>query len=169
VPKVTLINHVSLIVDDLEAAAAFYEKELGLEPLPAYKFDYPAAFFKVNETQQLHVTEWEDTPSFRGHLCVRVDDWGAAFKRFRELGIIDILPWGKVRKLPDGTYQMFIRDPSGNLIEISAPPGSTVDDSIFQTDELCQTEVAPYVSNRNDARGLQSDDASLYHSDDARQ
>lgn len=168
-PRATAINHVTLIVDDLEKAAAFYETELGLEPLPAYKFDYPAAFFKMNESQQLHVSEWKDTPSFRGHACLRVDDWGAAFRRFKELGIIDVKPWGKARKLPDGTFQMFIRDPAGNLIEISAPPGSRVDESIFEDDELCQRDVGAYVSNRNDARGLQSEDASLYHSDESRQ
>ncbi len=161
--RATEINHVSLIVDDIETAAAFYEKELGLEPLPAYKFDYPAAFFRVNATQQLHVTEWKDYPSFRGHVCLRVDDWMAAFRRFRTLGIIDIRAWGKVRKLPDGTFQMFIRDPSGNLVEISGPPGSKVDESIFGADELCQAETGAFVSGRDDARGLQSEDASLYH------
>ncbi|NNF43994.1 MAG: glyoxalase [Phycisphaerales bacterium] len=161
--RATEINHVSLIVDDLAKASAFYERELGLEPLPAYKFDYPAAFFKINETQQLHVTEWDDTPSFRGHLCLRVSDWTAAFRRFKELGIIDVTPWGKVRKLPDGTFQMFIRDPSGNLVEISAPPGSDVDESIFAEDDLCQRDTGAYVSGRDDARGMQSEDASLYH------
>ena len=90
--RATEINHVSLIVDDLEVASAFYENELGLEALPAYKFDYPAAFFKINETQQLHVTEWEDKPSYRGHVCLRVSDWGSAFRRFRDLGIIDTSP-----------------------------------------------------------------------------
>ncbi len=157
------INHVALVVDDLEAASAFYEQELGLEPLPAYKFDYPAAFFRINDTQQLHLTEWEDAMSFRGHLAVQVDDWSAAFRRFRELGIIDTAPWGKVRKLPDGTFQMFIRDPAGNLIEISAPPGSPVDESVFEDAALCDAESRPYHSGRDDARGLQSDDASLYH------
>jgi len=34
-PRATHINHVTLIVDDLAKAAAFYEQELGLEPLPA--------------------------------------------------------------------------------------------------------------------------------------
>lgn len=162
-PHATEINHVTLIVDELETASVFYEKELGLEPLPAYKFDYPAAFFKVNETQQLHVTEWKDKPSFRGHVCLRVSDWMAAFRRFKELGIIDVTPWGAVRKLPDGTFQMFIRDPSGNLVEISGAPGSDVDESIFLTDELCQAETGAYVSGRDDARGMQSEDASLYH------
>ncbi len=165
-PKALSINHMTLIVDDLDKAAKFYETELGLEPLPAYKFDYPAAFFKINDTQQLHVTEWKDTPSFRGHVCLQVDDWGAAYARFRELGIIDVEPWGKVRKLPDGTFQMFIRDPAGNLVEISAPPGSDVDESKLDDPALCQGDVGAYVSGRDDARGLQSEDASLYHGND---
>lgn len=168
-PRAVFINHITLIVDNLEKAAAFYEKELGLEPLPAYKFDYPAAFFKINETQQLHVTEWEDTPSFRGHVCLRVDDFAGAFRRFKTLGIIDVRPWGKVRKLPDGTFQMFIRDPAGNLVEISAPPGAPVDESIMSDVDLCQQQTGAYVSGRGDARGLQADNASLYHSDKARE
>jgi len=168
-PRATHINHVTLIVDDLAKAAAFYEQELGLEPLPAYKFDYPAAFFKMNDTQQLHVTEWEDTPSFRGHACLRVDDWEGAFRRYRDLGIIDVKPWGRARRLPDGTLQMFIRDPSGNLIEISAPPGTRVSDEIFRDEELCEAKPGAYVSKRNDARGPQSDDATLYHSDESRE
>ena len=64
------INHVALVVSNLEAACEFYEHELGLEPIPAFLFDYPTAFFKFNEDQQLHLTEWDDTYSFRGHICV---------------------------------------------------------------------------------------------------
>ena len=30
----------------------------------------------------------------------------------KELGIIDIEPWGNVRQLPDGAMQLFVRDPS---------------------------------------------------------
>ena len=67
------INHVTLVVDDFEKACAFYEHELGLESLPAFTFDFPVQFFKVNDTQQIHITEWEDVPSFRGHVCFHVD------------------------------------------------------------------------------------------------
>lgn len=154
------INHVTLIVDNLEKAGAFYEKELGLELLPSFKFDYPAMFFKFNDQQQLHISEWEDTVSFRGHICVQVDDFNSIFKRMKELGVIDIRPWGKVRKLPDGAMQMFIRDPSGNLVEISSQPGSAVDPAILE-DELYEEGL--YVSKRNDSRGYMSDDATLYH------
>ncbi|TLF45380.1 VOC family protein [Maribacter aurantiacus] len=160
--KAVKINHVALVVSNLEEACEFYEHELGLEPIPAFLFDYPTAFFKFNEEQQLHLTEWEDTYSFRGHLCVTVDDINAVFFRMKELGVIDIQPWGKVRQLPDGAIQMFVRDPSGNLVEISSDPDDKdkIDPKIFE-DELYQEGI--YVSGRNDFRGYKTKDATLYH------
>ncbi len=158
--RITKINHVTLIVKQLEEAVAFYKDEMGLELIPAFLLDFPAAFFNINEDQQLHLTEWEDAYSFRGHVCFQVDDFNAIFKRTKELGIIDIKPWGKVRQLPDGAMQMFIRDPSGNLVEISSPPDYKVDPTIFD-DALFSEGV--YVSGRNDFRGYKSKEATLYH------
>lgn len=158
--KALKINHVTLIVDNLEKAGEFYQQELGLEPLPAFHFDYPVMFFKFNDEQQLHISEWEDRTSFRGHICMQVDDFNSIFFRMKELNVIDISPWGKVRKLPDGAMQMFVRDPAGNLVEISSVPGSEVDPRIFE-DELYEEGL--YVSNRNDFRGDRSDNATLYH------
>ncbi|HWV66425.1 VOC family protein [Chitinophaga sp.] len=158
--KALKINHVTLIVDNLEKAGHFYQHELGLEPLAAFRFDYPVMFFKFNEEQQLHISEWEDKTSFRGHVCVQVDDFSSLFFRMKALNVIDINPWGKVRKLPDGAMQMFVRDPAGNLVEISSIPGAEADPRIF-TDELYEEGL--YISNRNDFRGYRSDDATLYH------
>jgi len=158
--KALKINHVTLIVDNLEKAAAFYSQELGLEPLPAFQFDYPVMFFKFNDEQQLHISEWEDQRSFRGHICVQVDDFSSIFFRMKALNAIDVKPWGKARKLPDGAMQMFVRDPAGNLVEISSIPGSEVDEQICK-DELYEEGL--YISNRNDYRGLKSDSATLYH------
>jgi lactoylglutathione lyase len=157
------INHVTLIVDRLEEACRFYEAEFGLEPLPAFRFDYPAQFYRLNDEQQLHLTEWEDTPSFRGHVCFQVDDFDGVFRRMRELGCIDVRPWGRVRRLPDGAMQMFVRDPAGNLLEISAPAGVPVDPEIFEDAELVEAHPGVYTSSRGDARGLQSETATLYH------
>ena len=158
--KALKINHVTLIVDNLEKAGEFYQHELGLTPLAAFRFDYPVMFFKFNEEQQLHISEWEDKTSFRGHICVQVDDFNSIFFRMKELNAIDIHPWGKVRKLPDGAMQMFVRDPAGNLVEISSKPGDDIDPRIL-ADELYEEVL--YVSNRNDFRGYRSDDATLYH------
>ncbi|HLR89752.1 MAG TPA: VOC family protein [Balneolaceae bacterium] len=158
--KAVRINHVTLIVDHLEKATEFYEKELGLTPLPAFNFDYPVMFFDINEHQQLHLSEWEDTPSFRGHICMQVDDFNAIFYRMKELGVIDIRPWGKVRRLPDGAMQMFVRDPSGNLVELSSDPEADIDEKIF-SDELYGEGL--YESRREDYRGFKSEHATLYH------
>jgi lactoylglutathione lyase len=163
--KVLQINHATIIVQDLEQACAFYEQELGLEPIPTFNLDFPAQFYRVNERQQLHVTEWKDTPSFRGHVCLQIDDFNGIFYRMRELGVIDVTPWGKVRRLPDGAMQMFVRDPSGNLIEISCSPDMEVDDAIFDDADLVQPGISAYVSGRDDGRGTRGEGATLYHGD----
>ena len=159
--KVTRINHATLVVDDLERAVAFYRDQLGLELLPAFDLDFPAQFFKVNEAQQLHLTEWEDTTSFRGHLCFQVDDFNAIFDRMKALDAIDVRPWGKVRRLPDGSMQMFVRDPAGNLLEISCAPDCPIEDRIFE-DELSEAGPGLFKSGRDDGRGERGEGASLY-------
>lgn len=55
------------------------------------------------------------------------------FREAKARGLIDTAPWGKVRMLPDGSMQMFLRDPAGNLIEISCKPGTPIDEEILQT------------------------------------
>ncbi|MFK7924023.1 MAG: glyoxalase, partial [Bacteroidia bacterium] len=62
-------------------------------------------------------------------------------------------------QLTDGAMQMFIRDPSGNLVELSSI-GDPADPKIV-TDELYKEGL--YVSGRNDFRGYKSEDATLYH------
>ena len=156
------INHVTLVVNDLEVARNFYRDEFGLEPLPAFGLDFPAQFFRINETQQLHITEWEDVSSFRAHVCFVVDDFSGIFHRMKALEAIDVRPWGRVRRLPDGAMQMFVRDPSGNLLEISCTPDTPIDPAIFE-DELVDSEAGLYRSGREDQRGDRGDDASLYH------
>ncbi|MEL7161484.1 MAG: VOC family protein, partial [Bacteroidota bacterium] len=61
-PQATRIHHVTLMVDDLQAAAHFYHRELGLEYLPVSGLDYPGAFFRINPAQELHLAEFPDLP-----------------------------------------------------------------------------------------------------------
>lgn len=159
--KATRINHAALVVDDLERAVEFYRDQLGLELLPAFDLDFPAQWFKIDEDQQLHLLEWEDTPSFRGHVCFQVDDFNAIFDRMKALDAIDVRPWGKVRRLPDGAMQMFVRDPAGNLVEITCAPDCPVDDRIFE-DELSDAGQGLFKSGRDDRRGERGDGASLF-------
>ena len=52
-----------------------------------------------------------------------------------------------VRELPDGSVQMYIRDPAGNLVEIDWPEVSTLDRSVVTdihklSDNVEQSEEA---------------------------
>ena len=71
----------------------------------------------------------------------------------KALGILDTGPWGKTRMLPDGSMQMFVRDPAGNLIEISCKAGTPVDPSIFTDTAHVEPERGIFTSGRNDPRG----------------
>ncbi len=128
------IQHVNLMVDDLAAADEFYGEVLGLERSPAPDLGFPAQFYNVNDSQQLHVNELGDVHPERAHFCLRLDNFDEIFRRALDLGIIETETWGKVRRLPTGVMQAFIRDPSGNLIELSCEADHPVDPSIFDLD-----------------------------------
>lgn len=55
----------------------------------------------------------------------------------KDLGILDVRPWGRVRELPDGSMQLYLRDPAGNLVEITSEPEDRagIDPAILE-DEL---------------------------------
>ena len=69
--QVQAINHVTLIVDDLEKAREFYTNVMGLEELPAFAFDYPVQFYRINDAQQRSDPDRRarTTPRPRGASC----------------------------------------------------------------------------------------------------
>ena len=122
-----LIQHVNVNVDDLAAAIVFYGTVLGL-PLDATPDQgFRSQFFRLGGGQQIHMNEIADSHQFRGHFCIVVPDFAAVFARAKAANAIDIRPWGRVRRLPSGTMQMFVRDPSGNLVEIGNRKGASLD------------------------------------------
>jgi hypothetical protein len=80
------------------------------------------------------MNEMRDERQFRGHFCLVVPDFMGVFARAKAIQAIDIGPWGKVRQLPNGKMQMFVRDPSGNLIEIASSSGEVIDLAGFRDD-----------------------------------
>ena len=125
------VHHINLMVDDLAQAVEFYGTSLGLATVPTPEMGFPAQFFRINELQEIHVNELPDITPERAHFCLRVDDFTAHFWRMKALGVIEIKTWGKVRRLPSGVMQMFVRDPAGNLIELSCEADQYVDPAIF--------------------------------------
>ena len=125
------LQHINLMVRDLAAATEFYVDGLGLEPLPTPDLGFPAQFVRVNEDQEIHINELVDVTPERAHFCLRVSDFAATFQAMRERAAIDTATWGKARRLPSGVMQLFVRDPSGNLIELSCEADQEIDPAIF--------------------------------------
>jgi len=137
------IQHINVNVDDLAAAVAFYRDVLGLALDPTPDQGFQSQFFRINARQQIHMNVIADARPFRAHFCIEVPDFMGVFRRAKAAGAIDLEPWGRVRQLPGGKMQMFVRDPHGNLIEIASVAGATIDASLFK-DELVEPEPGVY-------------------------
>jgi len=125
------INHVSIPCRDLDESECFYREAFGLERVPAPDFRRPVRWLRLGE-HQLHLMETPDDEPLPGqHFGFDVDDFEAAYLRLRELGALDDeTHTHPIWELPDGSVQMYARDPAGNLIEIDWPDVTTLDRSI---------------------------------------
>ena len=130
----TTIQHVNVMVDNLDAATEFYRDVLGLTEAFTPDLGFPAQFFAVDEFQEIHVNQLDDVHPERSHFCLRFTDFDSVFRKALDLGILETGTWGKARRLPTGVVQAFVRDPSGNLIEISCEADVPVDPAIFELD-----------------------------------
>lgn len=132
--KTNILQHVNVLVDDLDQGVAFFRDIVGLEPDDTPDHDFPSQFFTFANGTQIHMNEFKDSRPFRAHFCIIVDNFCDVFRRMKAAGAIDIEPWGKIRRLDSGAMQMFSRDPSGNLVEIASRPGDMIDQDVLEDD-----------------------------------
>jgi len=114
------INHVNVTVPSaLESAARdFYGVVLGLKqiPKPAGPRQNVGAWYELGESQlHLSVEDGVQNDTSDAHVCYQVDDIGAAESEFLNAGI-DIIPDPRP---VSGQSRFFVRDPGGNLLEIT--------------------------------------------------
>jgi catechol 2,3-dioxygenase-like lactoylglutathione lyase family enzyme len=124
--KATSLNHVSVHAEDLDTSAAFYREFFGMTELPTPDFGYPVRWLRLGALQ-VHLFQLATPAPKHHHFAVNVDDYEAAFLEAKRRGILD----GGPRALPDGSVQLYIRDPSGNRIELDWPDGYTLDPDVF--------------------------------------
>ena len=107
------VHHVSLNVDDVEAALRFYCDVLGLEAR-ADRPDFPfgGAWLDAGG-QQIHLIEGKPPPGLGQHFALLVDDLDGTVTELRDRGVevSDPRPVGSSR-------QAFVTDPAGNLVEL---------------------------------------------------
>jgi catechol 2,3-dioxygenase-like lactoylglutathione lyase family enzyme len=123
-------NHVSIPAADFEESARFYEELFGMERLPTPNFDVPVLWLALGD-QQLHLFHRGAGATPFHHFGLDVDDFEAVYRKADELGLLDSDAWGsQVRELPDGSVQMYLRDPAGNLVEVDWPDVTTLDRAV---------------------------------------
>ena len=123
------IQHVGLVVSDLERSRGFYRDALGLEEVarPA-SFAFDGAWFRFGGTEIHLLSEAHATGGagqgdagagvVRGltqHLAFEVDDLRAACERLETVGVA--LDGGPMPR-GDGVVQVFFRDPDGYVLEL---------------------------------------------------
>jgi glyoxylase I family protein len=108
------LDHVSVIITDVERSRRFYAGILGLREIPKPRtFDFVVLWFDLGG-QQLHLLlkNQADTISPR-HFALRVADAQAARPYFHAHGIAT-----QETTLIPGADRFFIADPDGNRLEI---------------------------------------------------
>ncbi|MSR56728.1 MAG: glyoxalase [Planctomycetaceae bacterium] len=124
---VTGIDHVTLVVANLERSAAFYVDLLGMQRVARPGFNFPGLWFQAGATQIHLILQHQnsgpaglpDAPSQAGagrvfHFAFETADGPAAVERLKAAGI-------RIRGTglrPDGFFQTWFYDPDGHVVEL---------------------------------------------------
>ena len=115
------IDHASVIVADTASALKFYCELLGLElDTTRPDMDYPGAWLKAGEAQQIHLIELPNPdpvsgrPSHGGrdrHIALRVSDLAVLVEKLKQAGF-------DVSVSKSGRKAAFCRDYDANAVEL---------------------------------------------------
>jgi catechol 2,3-dioxygenase-like lactoylglutathione lyase family enzyme len=125
-PAITVAgySHVAIMVDDLEAALAFYCDTLGFSVLPRPDFGpgTEGAWLQLG-TAQVHLGAIEEVRRAAGfpHLALHVptDAWDDTMAGIEARGIEFLVPPSERVDFGKPVLAAFIRDPAGNVIELT--------------------------------------------------
>ena len=112
------VHHVSINVDDVDAARGFYTDVLGLSPRDDRPdFPFGGAWLDAGG-QQVHLVEGRPPEGLGQHFALLVADLDATVAELRDRGVdvSDPQPVGSSR-------QAFLADPCGNLVELHQAMG----------------------------------------------
>jgi catechol 2,3-dioxygenase-like lactoylglutathione lyase family enzyme len=132
--RVRFIDHVTLVVKDLDRSRQFYIGVLGMEDVPRPNFGFPGLWFQAGPSQ-IHLIEEHAASGPAGlgrpaaggsvsrghHFAFEVADALATVDDLAERGIK--LAAGPKQR-PDGPTQIYVHDPDGHLVELFSRPSA---------------------------------------------
>ncbi|HBH52804.1 MAG TPA: glyoxalase [Planctomycetaceae bacterium] len=126
------IDHVTLVVKDLDKSAAFYVDLLGMRRVDRPNFNFSGLWFQAGATQIHLILEHTGSgpaglplfppPIGAGrvfHFAFEVPDCRAAIERLKEAGV-HVRGGPSLR--PDGYVQTWCHDPDGHVVELFSQP-----------------------------------------------
>lgn len=129
------IQHVALVVSDLQLSRRFYGEQLGMEELRRPpNFTFAGAWYRAGG-QEIHLIVAVDTTSepgwkdpgpgaqagLAGHLAIEVDDVEVEQARLRSVGVETFA--GPFER-GDGVVQFYVEDPDRHLVELFERTGA---------------------------------------------
>ena len=130
--RVKTLDHVTLVVEDLDRSHDFYAGVLGMQPVERPAFSFAGSWFQAGKTQiHLILEHAESGPagvpipqhllasSRIHHFAFEVDDALATAETLRQNGVA-VVSGPKYR--PDGMIQVFATDPDGHVVELCSWP-----------------------------------------------
>jgi catechol 2,3-dioxygenase-like lactoylglutathione lyase family enzyme len=116
------LNHVALHVEDVDRSVVFYRDALKLPMMNRPAFDFPGAWFRLGDDQELHLIGDRALPVHShhrgGHFALIVDDLDEWEQHLDHCGATRL----ERKTRPDGAQQTFVQDPDGHWIELCLLP-----------------------------------------------
>jgi catechol 2,3-dioxygenase-like lactoylglutathione lyase family enzyme/uncharacterized protein YunC (DUF1805 family) len=125
------LDHVTIVVKDLDRSRRFYVDVLGMREVPRPAFSFAGLWFQAGATQIHLILEFagsgpagnllpEAQRSSRTHHFAFLVDDAEATVAFLQQATVPVLSGPKPR--PDGYIQVFVTDPDGHVVELCSPP-----------------------------------------------
>lgn len=122
------IDHIALLVRDLEESARFYTEVIGIAEVPNPMGGTHVRWFEIGAGQRIHMQAGDIAATRvekQTHIALAARDFDAVLSRLTGLGagFSDMKGTaGAVNVRPDGMRAVFLQDPNGYWLEINDFP-----------------------------------------------
>ena len=140
------VSHFSLRAADIKVSAAFYTNFFGFKRIQAPNFGTEVVWL-ARKGFQLHLYRGDQACNVPNHVGLIVEEIEPIYLAAKHEGYLDKSSFGHpFRRLSSGEYQVYLRDPGGNLVEVNAHPDQSLSaeaaaEVVSIEDEFAQTEA----------------------------